>query len=198
MDALAATYEEQEDHRRTRRGGQNQRDEVARLSKKEAKRFPVLIGDLSTLRSGLQRRPAPVPREVGLQQGEASWKPLAKGASLFSNGYSEETEIPSHPEGSGETEESGEQQSAFSFHIRQPDLACENGLAFHTENFAPPTVCILDLGRTRAMGSRRAVEACCFYVDSHPISGPWCEIQPTSSRFFLLFQIPNNPSALRN
>ena len=84
MDALAATYEEQEDHRRTRRGGQNQRDEVARLSKKEAKRFPVLIGDLSTLRSGLQRRPAPVPREVGLQQGEASWKPLAKGTSLFS------------------------------------------------------------------------------------------------------------------
>ena len=148
MDALAATYEEQEDHRRTRRGGQNQRDEVARLSKKEAKRFPVLIGDLSTLRSGLQRRPAPVPREVGLQQGEASWKPLAKGTSLFSYGYSEETEIPSHPERS-----------------------------------APPTVCILDLGCTRARGSRRAVEAFCSYVGSHPISGLWYEIQPTSSRF---------------
>jgi len=109
---------------------------------------------------------------------------LAKGASLFSNGYSEETEIPSHPEGSGETEESGEQQSAFSFHIRQPDLACEKGLAFHTGNSAPPTVCILDLGCTRAMGSRRAVEAFCSYVDSHPNSRLWYEIQPTSMRFF--------------
>ena len=137
-----------------------------------------------TLRSGLQRRPAAVPREVGLQQGEASWKPVAKGTSLFSSGHSEETEIPSHPECSEETEESDEQQSAFSFHIIQPDLACENGLAFHTENSAPPTVCILDLGCTRAMGSRRAVEAFCRYVDSHPNSGLWYEIQPTSSRFF--------------
>ena len=72
----------------------------------------------------------------------------------------------------------------FSFHIRQPDLACENGLAFHIENSAPPTVCILDLGCTRAMGSRRAVEAFCRHVDSHPNSGLWYEIQPTSSRFF--------------
>jgi len=125
-----------------------------------------------------------VPREIGLQQGEASWKPLAKGTSLFSYGYSVETEVPSHPEGSEETEESGEQQSAFSFHIRQPDLACEKGVAFHTENSAPPTVCILDLGCTRAMGSRRAVEAFCSYVDSHPKSGLWYEIQPTSPRFF--------------
>ena len=133
--------------------------------------------------SGLHRRPAPVPREVGLQQGEASWKPLEKGTSLFSYGYSEETEIPSHPERSAETEESDEQQSAFSFHIIQPDLACENGLAFHTGNSAPPTVCILDLGCTRAMGSRRAVEAFCRYADSHPNSGLWYEIQPASSRF---------------
>ena len=161
----------------------NQRDEVARLNRKEAKRFPVLVGDLSTLCSGLHRRPAPVPREVGLQQGEASWKPLEKGTSLFLYGYSEETEIPSHPERSAETEESDEQQSAFSFHIIQPDLACENGLAFHTGNSAPPTVCILDLGCTRAMGSRRAVEAFCRYADSHPNSGLWYEIQPASSRF---------------
>jgi len=34
------------------------------------------------------------------------------------------------------------------------------------------------------MGSRRAVEAFCRYVDSHPNSGLWYEIQPTSSRFF--------------
>ena len=165
------------------RGGQNQRDAVAQLNRKEAKRFPVLVGDFDALRAGVQRRPAPVPREVGLLK-EASWKPLAKGTSLFSYGHSVETGIPSHPEGSVETEESGEQQSAFSFHIRQPDLACENGLAFQTENSAPPTVCILDLGCTRAMGSRRAVEAFCSYVDSHPNSGLWYETQPTSSRFF--------------
>ena len=41
--------------RRTHRGGQNQRDEVARLNRKEAKRFPVLVGDLDALRSGLQQ-----------------------------------------------------------------------------------------------------------------------------------------------
>ena len=58
-------------------------------------------------------------------------------------------------------EVSGEQKSAFSFHITQPVQACENGLAFHTENSAPPTACILDLGCTRVMGSRRAVEAFC-------------------------------------
>ena len=39
-------------------------------------------------------------------------------------------------------------------------------------------------GCTRAMGSRRAVEAFCRYADSHPNSGLWYEIQPTSSRFF--------------
>ena len=184
VDVLTSTYAEQEEHRRTRRGGQSQRDAVAQLNRREAKRFPVLVGDLDALRQGLQRRPAPVPREVGLQQGEASWKPLAKGTSFFSYGRSVETEIPSHSGGSVETEESGEQQSAFSFHVRQPDMASENGLAFHTENSAPPTVCIPDLGCTRAMGSRRAVEAFCRYVGSHPNSGLWHEIQPTSSRFF--------------
>ena len=183
-DALAATYAEQEVHRRTRRGGQNHCDATAQFNRRELKRFPVLVGDLDALRQGVQRRPAPVPRQVGLQEGEASWKPLAKGTALFSYGYSVEAEIPSHPEGPVETEESDEQPSAFSFHIRQPELACENGLAFHTENSAPPTVCILDLGCTRAMGSRRAVEAFCRYVGSHPNSGLWYEIQPTSSRFF--------------
>ena len=34
------------------------------------------------------------------------------------------------------------------------------------------------------MGSRKAVDAFCRYVDSHPNSGRWYEIQPTSSRFF--------------
>ena len=129
MDALAATYAEQEEHRRTCRGGQNQRDATAQFNRRELKRFPVLVGDLDALRQGVQRRPAPVPRQFGLQEGEASWKPLAKGMALFSYGHSVEAEIPSHPEGSVQTEESDEQPSAFSFHIRQPDLACENGLA---------------------------------------------------------------------
>ena len=135
------------------------------------KRFPVLVGEVDALRQGVQRHPARVPRQVGLQEGEASWKPLAKGTALLSYGCSTEIEVPS-------------QQSAFSFHTVQTDLACEKGLAFHTENSAPPTVCILDLGCTRAMGSRRAVEAFRRYVDSHPNSGLWYEIQPTSSRFF--------------
>ena len=153
-------------------------------TEEELKRFPVLVGDLDALRQGVQRRPARVPRQVGLQEGEASWKPLEKGTAWFSYGCSTEIEVPSHSEFFAETKESDEQQSAFSFHTVQTDLACEKGLAFHTENSAPPTVCILDLGCTRAMGSRRAVEAFCRYVDSHPNSGLWYEIQPTSSRFF--------------
>ena len=43
----------------------------------------------------------------------------------------------------------------------------EEGVAFHTENQMPPTVAILDLGCTRAMGSRNAVNAFCDYVDNH-------------------------------
>ena len=81
-----------------------------------------------------------MPRQVGLQED------VEKGTSLFSPGCSVETEVPSHPEGFVETKESDEQQSAFSFHTVQADLACEKGLVFHTENSAPPTVCILDLG----------------------------------------------------
>ena len=184
VDVLASAYAEQEEHRRTRRGGQNQRDATAQYNRRELEKFPVLVGDLDALRQGVQRRPARVPRQVGLQEGEASWKPLAKGTSLFSYGCSTEIEVPSHSECFAETKESGENQSAFSFHTEQTDLACEKRLAFHTENSAPPTVCILDLGCTRAMGSRRAVEAFCRYVDSHPNSELWYEIQPTSSRFF--------------
>ena len=83
------------------------------MNRKEAKRFPVLAGDLGALRSGVQRRPARVPRQVGLQEGEASWKPLAKGTSLFSYGCSTEIEVPSHSECFAETEESDEQQQCF-------------------------------------------------------------------------------------
>ena len=122
VDALASTYAEQEVHRRTRRGGQNQRDATAQRNRDELKKFPVLVGDLDALRQGVQRRPARVPRQVGLQEGEASWKPLAKGTSLFSYGYSSEKETPSNSECFAKTKESDEQQSAFSFHTVQTDL----------------------------------------------------------------------------
>ena len=82
----------------------------------------------------MQRRPARVLRQVGLQEGEASWKPLAKGTALFSYGYSSQKETPSHSECFSEKKESDEQQRAFSFHTVQTDLACEKGPAFHTEN----------------------------------------------------------------
>ena len=98
-------------------------------------------------------------------------------------GYSGQPEKPAQFECSDQTEESSEKDGVFSFHTQQVD-ACENGLSFHAQNFAPPTVCILDLGCTRAMRSRIAVDAFCRYVDSHPNSGLWYEIQPTSSRFF--------------
>ena len=65
VDVLTSTYAEQEEHRRTRQEGQTQRDAVAQLNRREAKKFPVLVGDLNALRQGVQRRPAPVPREVG-------------------------------------------------------------------------------------------------------------------------------------
>ena len=57
-------------------------------------------------------------------------------------------------------------------------------MAFHTENQVPPTVAILDLGCTRAVGSRNAINAFCEYVDKHDC-GLWYKIEPTSSRFFL-------------
>ena len=59
----------------------------------------------------------------------------------------------------------------------------EEGVAFHTKNQMPPTVAILDLGCTRAMGSRNAVNAFCDYVDNNDC-GLWYKIEPTSSRFF--------------
>ena len=59
----------------------------------------------------------------------------------------------------------------------------EEGVAFHTENQMPPTVAILELGCTRAMGSRNAVNAFCDYVDNNDC-GLWYKIEPTSSRFF--------------
>ena len=172
-------------------------------------RVPVLEGDLDSLRRGLRQRPLPPgPHERPLQPG---LQPDEEGTSFFTNGNSDQaaapsntkngnsdqTEIPSdnengdscqkerpsQHESSDQTEESSEEDGVFSFHTNPVD-ACEKGLSFHTENSAPLTVCILDLGCTRAMGSRKAVDAFCRYVGSHPNSGLWYEIHPTSSRFF--------------
>ena len=75
--------------------------------------------------------------------------------------------------------------SGCAFLGQEPDSAMveEEGMAFHTENQMPPTVAILDLGCTRAMGSRSAINAFCDYVDKHNC-GLWYKTEPTSSRFF--------------
>ena len=72
VDVLSASFEEQEYHRRTRRGGQHQRDAVAQQNREAKKRFPVLVGEVDAPRHGLHQRPHPVPREVGLQPDEKS------------------------------------------------------------------------------------------------------------------------------
>ena len=63
-----------------------------------------MVGEVDALQRGLQRRPDPVPREVGLQPGEASWRPWEKGASFFTTGYSDQTERPDQFECSEQTE----------------------------------------------------------------------------------------------
>ena len=76
---------------------------------------------------------------------------------------------------------SGAHESHASASCMSAEMDC---MSFHAENSMPPTVAILDLGCTRAMGSRAAVDAFCRYVDSNPSTGLWYELQPTSSRFF--------------
>ena len=166
----------------------------ARASKSVV-RFPVLEGDVDTLRQGIRRRPLPPgrhekPLQPGLQpEEEAGTSFFTYGDSEQSEmpvntrvGYSSQEEKPSQYESSEQSEESSKKDCVFSFHTN-PVEVCEKGLAFHVEHSAPPTVCILDLGCTRAMGSRKAVDSFCRYVDLHPNSGLWYEIHPTSSRF---------------
>ena len=83
VDVLAANYEEQEYKRPTRRRSQTQHIAQAEMKRQGNKRFPVLVAEVGALPRGLQRRPAQVPRAVGLQSGEASWKPLDKGTNFF-------------------------------------------------------------------------------------------------------------------
>ena len=86
----------------------------------------------------------------------------------------------------GEDQQKEPESSGCAFFGQELDSAMkveEEGTAFHTENQMPPTVAILDLGCTRALGSSNAINACCEYVDNHHC-GLWCRIEPTSSRFF--------------
>ena len=78
--------------------------------------------------------------------------------SVKKTGNSNQIERPAQLGCSDQTEDSIEKDGVFSFHTKQVD-ACENGLSFHTENSAPPNVCSLDLGCTKAMGSRKAADA---------------------------------------
>ena len=57
-------------------------------------------------------------------------------------------------------------------------------ISFLTENRFPPTIAILDIGCTRAMGSRRAVDYFCNYVDNHPNCGLWYSFEATKSKFY--------------
>ena len=81
----------------------------------------------------------------------------------------------------GEDQQKEPESSGCAFLGQELDSAMkveEEGMAFHTENQMPPTVAILDLGCTRAMGSRNAINA----LDKHDC-GLWYKIEPTSSRF---------------
>ena len=86
----------------------------------------------------------------------------------------------------GEDQQKEPDSSGCAFLGQELDSAMkveEEGMVFHTENQMPPTVAILDLGCTRAMGSRNTINVFCEYVDKHDC-GLWYKIEPMSSRFF--------------
>ena len=174
----------------------------ARLSyrnKETGKRFPGLVGEVDALQRGLQRRPDPVPREVGLQPGEASWRPWEKGASFFTTGFSDQTERPDQFECSEQTEVPSDKKTG-NFNQQSTALTKQRNQLRRMVSFPfiPSRLIhvIMDYhftqriqhlqlyAFTRAMGSRKTADAFCRYVGSHPNSGLWNEIQPTSSRFF--------------
>ena len=120
VDVLEATYDEQRT-RRNRRPGQNVRDARAEMNKEKMKydpvhvgqlgahaykpevRFPVLEGDVETLRQGLRRRPLPPglherPLQPGLQ-------PEEEGTSFFTHGDFEQSEIPVDTKVGGSSQE---------------------------------------------------------------------------------------------
>ena len=103
VDVLSVSYEEEEYQRRTRRGGQNQRDAVAQQNREGHKRLLVLVGEVDAL-DKVFIDATQVPRAAGLQSGETSCKPLEKGTSFFTTGYFDEIELPDQIECPDETE----------------------------------------------------------------------------------------------
>ena len=173
-----------EPRRRTRRGGQNRRDQRAEENKEKSKEFPAYVTGTSLLVSGYSDK-----SERPVLTGSSVKPEEPEHAVTSGKGYSEKPVIPSDDpraqvERSVQPEVSTVSGNAFAFHNTQTVEESEIGISFHSENKVTPTVCILDLGCTRAMGSRRAVEAFCRYVDSHPEACLWYEFRETSSRFF--------------
>ena len=72
----------------------------------------------------------------------------------------------------------------FALMSAEEEVEKTQAISFWTENRFPPTIAILDIGCTRAMGSRRAVDYFCNYVDSHPNCGLWYSFEATKSKFY--------------
>ena len=72
----------------------------------------------------------------------------------------------------------------FALMSAEEEVKETQAISFLTENRFPPTIAILDIGCTRAMGSRRAVDYFCNYVDSHPSCGLWYSFEATKSKFY--------------
>eukprot|EP00435_Cladocopium_sp_Y103_P061947 s116_g23.t1 len=121
---------------------------------------------------------------------------LQDGTSFFTYGHPEEPEKPlSLDESFEETEEPSEIGSA-SFYAEPSVQACENGIAFHNDNNAPPTACILILD---------AQEPWALEEQWKPFAIMLIHIQTVDSGMKFnqqvqdsSLQIPNNSSALRN
>ena len=72
----------------------------------------------------------------------------------------------------------------FALMSAEEEVKETQAISFLTENRFPPAIAILDIGCTRAMGSRRAVDYFCNYVDNHPDCGLWYSFESTKSKFY--------------
>ena len=144
------------------------------------------------------------PQDQGKGQGDGKGEENYVSPSHSSQSSSQQAALPSSSNASGffvthssmyltsvkmmegEDQQKEPDSSGCAFLGQEPDSAMkveEEGIAFHTKNQTLPTMAILDLGCTRAMSSRDAIDAFCEYVDKHDC-GLWYKIEPTSSRFF--------------
>ena len=133
--------------RRTRRGGQNRRDE-------RAARNPAYVASHASYFANVA---VPDLREEYSCEHEKS--------SMQSDLRYLRSDVNSE-EHSREQEISSTYRQARSFLANETSVSESVGTAFHSENRVSPTVCIMDLGCTRAMGSRRAATAFCKYVNA--------------------------------